>query len=131
MQTDVFVFCKKEEDNYCDTFNFVQQKMKKRMELYNKIEKREMIQKHLEYHKQVIGYTLRKLKQLNSSIDLDKCFNDIRQKLEFDDIKEKEFVKLYSNNDYKYKYQYVFGLQSRWALLDTNNRVLNTKFNCI
>ena len=88
-----------------------------------------MIQKHLEYHKKVIVYTLTKMKQLNSSIELNKCFNDILQKLELEGIKEKEFVKLYSNNECKYKYQHVFGLQNRWGLLDTHNRVLNTKLH--
>ena len=124
IQTDVFVFCKNEKDNYCDTFNFVQQKMKKRMELYNKIGKRTMIKKHLEHHKRVIGYSLMRLKQLNSSINLEKCVSDIIKNHSLENVKMKEFGKIYN----KSKIQHFMGLDCCWGLMDTDNMLFRLRY---
>lgn len=117
IQTDVFVFCKNEKDNYCDRFDYVKKEMKKRMELYKKIEKRAMFRKHLEHHKRVICYSLWRLKQLNSSINLENYISNIIKNSSLENVKTKEFGKIYNRS----KCQHSLGLYCCWGLKDTNN----------
>ena len=125
IQTDVFVFCKNEKDNYCDTFSYVQEKIKKRVELYNKIEKRVMFKKHLEHHKRVIAYSIMRLKHLDSSINLEKCISNIIKTHSLEKIKMKEFGKIYK----KKECQHSLGINCCWGLMDTDNMVLRINVN--
>ena len=94
--------------------------MKKRMELYKKIEKRAMIRKHLEHHKRVIAYSIMRLKHLNSSINLEKCMSNIIKTHSLEKVKMKEFGKIYK----KKECQHSLGLFCCWGLMDTDNMVL-------
>ena len=115
VKTDIFVICKNEDDNYCDSLSYVEKHMQKRRELYKKVEYDVMFKNKLNSYKNNVVYNLIKMKEMNSSIYLNQFINDVIKTYKINEIKQKKFGKesgKVKNSIFGYDYY------TKWKLLD-------------